>query len=142
MVARLTGIKEQATGLIGLKPTVGKTMGGRPKVYFELGIGVENLEKLQYSTWRHCIAYDENALKLENVDKGSRVFVFGWVITQALYDRNGKPVIENESVVKREYLIAFKFDTAVQVLSYDKQQEQLPFELIEPDKQEVGAYHP
>lgn len=122
----LTGIKEQAVGLIGRKPKFDKTLDGKPRVYFELGIGIEDSENLKYCTWRHCIAYGDNSLKLENADIGTRVAVWGWVTTEAVRDEYGKPVIENEKVVKREYLIAFKYDKAVQILDYQKLQEELP----------------
>ena len=103
----LTGVDEYMRGFVGKRCLSNKpTMKGRPRVTFDLCAGDTDLAKLKVPTWRHCVAYDDLALRYADVHPGELFKVQGYVRTGVKKDYAGKPIfIANGEPVTEDFII-------------------------------------
>jgi hypothetical protein len=105
MTEGLTGCNEKIKGFIGRKPVIKKTKDGGLSAYFDISFGLNEPASDKFGTWRHCIAYHQNAETVKDCKPGSYLQLTGWITTNPLYDEHGKKQLENGKPVTREYLI-------------------------------------
>lgn len=110
-----------ARGFVGQKPKFDLTQKGKTRVRFDISWGHGDESQGHYNTWCHCIAYGDIAERIRGVHVGSRVSIFGWISTEAVYDEYHKPVIENGKVKTEWHCLL----TQVAVIE-DRKNRQLP----------------
>lgn len=105
----LTGIFENCHLFVGPRQIVrGIAKNGKSRIFFDAAAGIPDESKWVYATWRHCIAYGEQADNLKNIAKGSYIEVSGFIQTVAMRDNSGEIVEHDDMVVKEEHLICVK----------------------------------
>jgi single-stranded DNA-binding protein len=118
MTKGLTGCTENVRGFLGRKPLYKKTKSGAV-VYFDISWGLNDPESNRYGTWRHCIAYNQNADKLKNCKPGTFLVLTGWIVTNPVYNEAGIKQYSDGKLVTKEYLV---IETAT-VIERDKPQQ-------------------
>jgi hypothetical protein len=101
----LTGCNEKIKGFIGRKPVTKKTQDGGLAAYFDISFGLNDPSSNKFGTWRHCIAYHQNAEKIKDCKPGEYLALSGWITTNPVYDEAGNKQIVDGKPVTREYLI-------------------------------------
>jgi single-stranded DNA-binding protein len=105
MTDGLTGCNEKIKGFIGRKPVLKKTQGGGLAAYFDISWGLNDPTSDKFGTWRHCIAYNQNAEYIKDCKPGSYLLVMGWITTNPVYDEAGVKQIVDGKPVTKEYLV-------------------------------------
>jgi len=96
----MSGVREQAQGFVGRWVVIDTTANHKLRIRFDLGCGKPDEKRGKLVTWRHCIAYGEQAEKLRDIKQGDLVYVLGWVTTERVSHGD-------EPLAKKEYLILF-----------------------------------
>ena len=121
----LTGAKEIVKGFVGKVIKYDKTLGGKPRLTFDLSFGQRDESAGKYETWRHVFLYGEHAVNMKDVKTGDYVTVSGWVSTELFMNEYYEPVKDKDGFpVKIEKLICWNAEK----LEYKKKPvaEQLP----------------
>lgn len=105
MADGLTGCNEKIKGFIGRKPAVKKTTNGGLSAHFDISFGMNDPSSDKFGTWRHCIAYNQNAELIKDCKPGTYLLVMGWITTNPVYDENGMKQFCDGKPVTREYLV-------------------------------------
>jgi hypothetical protein len=126
----LTSCRQEIRGFVG-RVKRDLTKSGKLRIKFDLGIGKDEPEGLRYSFWRHCIAYEEHAERLQNISIGSLVIVWCWTKCEAIRDEANRPVIEDGKILRHEICIVYKSDF-IQKGEYQKV-KQLELDAVKPE---------
>jgi hypothetical protein len=120
----LTTVTEIMTGFVGHPKTISNkpTEQGRPRIKFDCFKGDTDIQKNKVPTIRHCVGYDDIAIKFADIKTGELVKLTGYIITEIKRDYMNKPIfIYGEIPVTRDVLM---IQTAVR-MNYVKQQKSL-----------------
>lgn len=113
----LTEGRETIRAFLGGKPNMGETADGRVKALFDVSWGIHSPENNKFGTWRHCIAYDNEAKYVSQCARGSYLKLAGWLTTNQVYDDHGRRSFDKDGKpVTREYLIV----TAILIIEREK----------------------
>jgi hypothetical protein len=121
----LTGCTESVRLLVGHNPDWGITKNQKVKVEFDGAFGEENIERLKFPTWRHCVAYGLIAENMRGAMKGSLIKVFGWLETEGVKDMAGQPIVEDGGYKKREVIVCLEIKQLNKADYLKKQSNQL-----------------
>ncbi len=126
MSGPLTGCTENIRCFLGVKPVIKNTKTGKA-AYFDVSWGVNDPQSNKFGTWRHCIAYDQNALIVKDLKPGAYLNISGWITTNPVYNESGIRQYLDGKPVTREYLI-IEF---VKVIDREKRPQEKQLSLVE-----------
>jgi hypothetical protein len=102
----LTRGDEYIKAFLGKRPYMSVTKEKRVVARFDVSWGIHMPETGKFGTWRHCIAYGDNALKVKDCKGGDYLNVTGFIVTNPVHDENGKLCLDNAGkAITKEYLI-------------------------------------
>lgn len=117
----LTSVNEIMRGFVGHSKTISNkpTESGRPRIRFDCIRGDTDIQKNKVPTIRHCVGYDDIALRFADIKTGELVKLTGYVLTEIRRDYMGKPVfIYGEIPVTKDILM---LESAVRIKHIKKQ---------------------
>ncbi len=102
----LTSCRENIKGFLGIISKFRKTNNtGKLCALFDISFGIGDLAQRKFTTWRHCIAYGENAEIIQTCKTGEYLELSGWITTNPILDVDGKITYVDGKPVTKEYLI-------------------------------------
>lgn len=123
----LTEGKENIRAFLGGKPNMGETADGRSKALFDVSWGIHSPENGKFGTWRHCIAYDKEAIYISQCRPGTYLKIAGWLTTNQLYDEHGRRCYDKTGKpVTKEFLIV----TALLMIEREKKEQSKQLSLV------------
>lgn len=122
----LTGCDEHIRVFLGGRPVMGKTADGRDKALFDVSWGIHNPDAGRFGTWRHCVAYDKDALYVKGLEPGAYLKLSGWITTNQVFDENNQKVYVNGKPLTKEYLII----NSVQIIERQKSPQAKQLSLV------------